>query len=383
MNILIISHLYYPKIGGVEIAVANLSEQFVKKGHRVEIVTTHNPRTSPKSELINGIKVTRLPFRMPKYNPVAFLKFLVRATECIIKLLFIIKEKKYDVINLHYIGENALYALFLSYIRQIPLVTSIHGSDIEYFTHKGRFNKWVVKKTLNKSKKIIANSNALLKVTSSMFGTSILRKSTVIGNGVDVALIQHIQQSENNIAGATPYILGIGRLEHFKGFDILIDAFAIVKQKLHDVKLMIIGDGPERATLELKSNKLALEDSILFYGRIEQREVMQAIVDCKFVIMSSRREAFGIVILEAMASGKAVIAADVGGVSELVNHGKNGLLVKDHNPESFATEIIFLLEHPKIAAQFGIEGRQMVSSRYTWEIIGRKYLEIYNTVYAK
>ncbi len=380
MNILIISHLYYPKIGGVEVAVANLSEQFVKNGHYVEIVTTHLPNTSPKSEIINGIKVTRLPFRNPtKYNPISLLKFLIRAMECMIKLLLVVRKNDFDLINLHYVGENALYALLLSYIKKIPLITSIHGSDIEYFAHKGRFNKWVVKKTLSRSSKIISNSNALLQMTSTLFGKYIQEKAIVAGNGVWIPKLMQFE----HIRKSFPYLLAIGRLVHHKGFDILVDAYAIVKQKFPDVKLVIIGDGPERIPLELNCKKEGLNNSILFYGKQEQKEVMQAIADCQFIIVPSRREAFGLTILEAMASGKAVIAADVGGISELVNHGKNGLLVKDNNPESFATEIIFLLEHPKIAAQFGIEGKQMVSSRYTWEIIGRKYLEIYNTVYAK
>lgn len=302
MNILMITHLYYPNIGGVEIAAENLIKQFLKRGHKVNLVTSRWPNDLANSEYINGVKITRLPFRLPSLNIVSLLKFTVRATECITSLFSIAKKTNFDVINLHYLSENALYALILSRLRHVPLVTSIHGSDIELFALKGKFNKWIVSEALNKSYRIIVNSNALLKVMLGNFGEDLNKKSVVISNGVDFSIID---QTKKEFSGLSPFLLGIGRLEHFKGFDVLIEAFSEVKQKFPNFKLVLIGDGQERNKLESLSSRLGLDRSILFLGRLEHKDVLTLLRTCEIFVMPSRREAFGIVNLEAMAAKKS------------------------------------------------------------------------------
>jgi glycogen(starch) synthase len=377
MNILMITHSYYPNIGGVEVAVKNLCKEFVKKGHGVEIVTSRWPKTLPKSEVIDRVKVTRLPFRLPSFDVVVFLKFLIRAIECIVRLFFIIRRSRFDVINLHYVSENALYALLLSYFRRLPLITSLHGSDIEYSGRKGTLNRWIAMQTFKRSVQIVTNSRASLETALQIFGEGFLRKSMVIGNGVELL---KDDRSENTFLRLSPFLLGVGRLEHFKGFDVLIKAFALVNKKFSQIKLVLVGDGPERAELELLGQQLGLEKSLLFYGPLEHKDVLKMLRCCEFFIMPSRREAFGIVNLEAMAAQKAVVAMAVGGVPEYLTHMENGLLVTDHKPESLANAIIFLLGNKDLARQFGINGRKKVEKSYTWEIISDRYLETYSSV---
>jgi glycogen synthase len=377
MNILIITHLYLPNVGGVEIAVENLSKQFTKNGHKVEIVTSRWPKTLPKTDIINGIKVTRLPFRLPSFNLLLFIKFAIRLIESTVRLFALCKKSQFDIINLHYVRENALYALILSYFRRLPLVTSIHGEDIGTFPLESKLNRWIVKQTLQRSSQIISNSNAFLILTSEMFGSEIQLKSMVVGNGVDLS---KINLSKNGFINADTYILGIGRFIHKKGFDILLRAFAFVRHKFPEVKLCLIGDGEERNNLETLSRDLGLEQSVLFYGLIENENIWKYLLNCKFFVLPSRKEPFGIVILEAMAAEKAVVAMDVGGVPELVQHGKTGLLVKNDDPRTLADSIIYLLENPDIAGNLGINGRKLVEAQYTWEIIADKYLKIFRSV---
>jgi glycosyltransferase involved in cell wall biosynthesis len=376
MNILIISHLYYPTIGGVQVATSNLIKQYLKKGHRVELITTRWPKTLPKSEYINEVKVTRLPFRLPSYNPISFLKFIVRAIECIISLFFIVWREKFDLIHLRYVCENAPYAMMLSNIMHIPLVTSIHGSDIQYFALKRRLNRWVVRQCLKRSSQVIANSSALLEVALNMFGEENLKNPIVISNGVDISKNDLSKQA---FSSQSPFLLGIGRLEHFKGFDVLIKALAIVKKKHPSIKLILIGDGIERGKLEQLRQRLGLDESVLFYGGMEHKDVLKMLSTCVFLVMPSRREAFGTVLIEAMAAKKAVIAMDVGGVPEIVQDRKNGLLVKNHSSKALADSMVYLLENPEFASDLGKNGRKLVESRYTWEIIADRYLKIYQS----
>lgn len=373
MNILIISHLYYPNLGGVEVAVNHLSKQFISKGHTVEIITSRWPKTLPKTEFVNGVKVTRLPFRLPSLNPISFLKFIIRAIECIWSLFLIGRKTKFDVINLHYVCENALYAMMLSNLMHIPLVTSIHGSDIQYFALKGRLNKWIVRQCLKRSAQVIANSNALLEVTSEMFGGNILENSTVIGNGVDTS---KNDLSKKAFSSRPPFVLAIGRLQYIKGFDVLIKALAIVKKSFPSVKLILIGEGTERGALEKLSQRLGIKESVLFYGRMEHENVLKIIDICQFLVMPSRREAFGMVLIEAMSAGKAVIATNVGGIPELVIHEENGILVKSEDPDSMSSAILALIQDTQLTKKLGESGMKSIEKNFKWEQVSKKYLKL-------
>lgn len=285
---------------------------------------------------------------------------------------------KIDIINLHYISENALYALLLSHLKNIPLISHIHGSDIEDFTLRNKFNKWLVRQTLRKSVRIISNSDALLESAAKTFGKDILHKSITIPNGIDLSEFNELDTDPHNSA---PFLLGVGQLKHIKGFDILIETFALVKPHFPDIKLILIGDGPERAKLMNLSRKLNLEESIIFRGTLKHEEIPKYLLDCELLIMPSRKEAFGIVILEAMAAKKAVIARDVGGVSEFVRDRENGILVRNSNPENMADAISRLLDNPQLAAELGMRGRETVESSYTCEILADKYLQVFESAH--
>jgi hypothetical protein len=294
-----------------------------------------------------------------------------------LSLFFIVRREKFDLINLHYVRENALYALILSHFKKLPLITSIHGEDIGTFPLEGKLNHWIVKQALKRAAQIVSNSSAFLKMTSKMFGEEILKKSVVLGNGVDLSIIDY---SENNTNSFPTFILGIGRFIPKKGFDILIKAFALVKNRFPDLKLFLVGDGPERSRLEAICGDLGLKESVLFCGLMENKDVPKILMSCEFFVLPSRKEPFGIVILEAMATKKAVIAMDVGGVPEIVQDRKNGLLVKNHTPEALADSIVYLLKNPEFASKLGENGRKLVESGYTWEIIADRYLKVYQSV---
>lgn len=372
-----ITNLYYPNIGGVEIATENLIKQFLRKGHSVELVTSRYPTTLSKIEYIHGVRVMRLPFRLPSANPLYLCKFFIHSFVCIANLYRLVKQYKFDLINLHYVSENALYALILSKFKNLPLVTSIHGADIQDFPFRNALNKCLVGLTLKKSLGIISNSTALLREATRIFGEELISKSVVCGNGIELSEFKNLVGNHDNLS---PFILGIGRLVYKKGFDILLEAFSIVIKRFPHVKLVVIGDGVEKNALETLIRNLGLERSIIFCGNLEHENIPKYLASCEFFVLPSREEPFGIVNLEAMSAKKAVIAMDVGGVSDYLNHGKNGLLVKVCSPASLAEAIIYLLEHPDLAKQYGLNGRQTVENQYTWDTIADKYLDVFQTV---
>jgi L-malate glycosyltransferase len=373
MNIALIPHLYYPNIGGVEIAVENLAAILRKNNYNVFIVTARWPRTLKRNELYGNIKITRLPFKLPNKNPINFLLFCIRFIQCIHGLSQFIIKNNIELINLHYISENALYILLIKHFFKIPLVVNIHGSDIELFSKQGFLNRFLVNVSLRQSDVIISNSQALLNATVEMFGAFISKKAFVIGNGVDIT----VNRQSFLDPGISPFILSVGRLEYFKGFDVLIDAFSIVAETQKLIKLVIIGGGTENNKLTDKISSCKSGNRILLLGHLDHNKVEGYFNYCDFFVLPSRREAFGIVCLEAMGASKAVIATKTGGVPEIVENDRNGLLVDAENISELAQAIIRLIKNPGLAQKFGANGRKLVEEKYGWENITQKYIEIY------
>lgn len=378
MNIVIVSHLYFPNIGGVEIAVSKLAAYLVKNGNLVHILTSRFPQSLSKREFLNKIVILRLPFRIPEMTSVsAIIKFPIRLLECLLEISAFCVKNKTHIVNLHYPSENALYAVLLSKLSHAPLITSIHGSDIESFAQSGRLKKWIVGFALNNSSFIVANSQDLSNKAKSLYGKIDDSKFRVIGNCVEIP--EHASKSSAKLNG-DKYILGVGRFVIVKGFDILIQAFKIFSQKTPNVRLIILGDGEEKENLLNLVNSLALQDLVTFPGNIENSKVFDYLSGCEFLVLPSRPEAFGIVCLEAMAVGKPVIAFNVGGVSEVVKNGYNGLLVDEHNPDSLAGKMIDLFGNKELAEMLGKNGEEFVRSNYSPEVVLGEYSKTFENL---
>jgi glycosyltransferase involved in cell wall biosynthesis len=375
MNILMIPHLYLPNIGGVEIAVSNLTNCLKKNKHNVEIITSLWPKNLPKTSYINNIKVSRLAFRIPSFSIKHLISFLYRAPVCIIKLLKVAKITKFDIINLHYVSENALYALILSVIKKIPLVTNIHGADIEDLPYRNKFNKIVLKFALKHSEIIFSNSKSMINQVNKLFRNQFSKKIITVGNGIN---IEEFDSSEKFFKKDYSYIIGVGRFVKKKGFDILIKAFSIVQKKYPNLNLILIGDGTERANLEKLRDDMKMNNSIHFLGGKSHEETIKYIKGSEFFVLPSRKEPFGIVCLEAMAAKKAVVAMNVGGVSEYLKHTINGMLVENERSEDLANSIIYLIDNPELSKKFGLNGRKLVETNYTWDSISQKYIKVFS-----
>ena len=172
----------------------------------------------------------------------------------------------------------------------------------------------------------------------------------------------------------------MGRFVHKKGFDILIKAFKQVADKKRDIDLIIAGTGEEWQTCAHLVNELGLKERIKLPGFVERKEAIKLYNGCEFFVLPSRREPFGITNLEAMAAGKAIIAADVDGVPEIIKNGENGILFKPENINLLAKNILWLLESCEKREDMGREGKLLVEKRYDWQSIADGYIKIYETV---
>jgi N-acetyllactosaminide 3-alpha-galactosyltransferase len=170
-------------------------------------------------------------------------------------------------------------------------------------------------------------------------------------------------------------VLFVGRLSAVKGIDYLIKAAKIVLKQHEDATFLIVGDGEERQNL--KALAKGYENCIKFCGHISRRALVELYKSSAVLVLPSftRLEAFGVVLLEAMACETPVIASRIPGVLDVIDEG--GFLVKPCSPQSLATAIQKIFENPRDARRMGKKGRQLVEQKYDWEIVAKQVLGVY------
>lgn len=387
MRIILVPAYYLPKVGGVEIATANLAKELVSNGHQVSIVTTRYSLKLPRIQPINGITVFRLPFFFPhtliNTGFLSILKLVLKwsllpvfFSMVLIELIFIFQSKKPHIVNLHYIGANAFYILMLRKLIHFPLVVAIHGADIQRDAHKSGLAQWLIKKTLCEADKILVNSKSLLFEAEKLV-PYITKKSIVVGNGVN------LDEFVSSVKYKHPksYILSVGRFVRKKGLDVLIQAFAAVVEVCPKLDLIIAGDGEELTRCKSLALQLGIDHKTFFVGTVDRKKVIELLIGCEIFVLPSRKEPFGIVILEAMAAGKPVIATNVGGVAEIVKHLESGFLVESESPAALAQAINLLLKDKTLRKRISHRGYRFVRNHFSWKKITEKYIKAYENVY--
>lgn len=383
MRILLVPNSYLPQLGGLEIAVASVARELALAGHSVTVVTASPSFRSSKTTEANNIVVFRLPFALPRLVfrsgrhklVTSFVKSLaspVLIPTCLLGLTQIIKKEKPQIVNLHYIAENAFYVLSARRFADFDLVVNLHGNDIERYWHRSSLSRWLTRTTLNRADMVLANSTHILNQAKKIL-PEVREKSAVVGNGV----YPEEFITDDRFPHHRPYILSIGNFSYQKGFDILVRAFAQVHQECPGVDLIMAGDGHDRDRCQRLAAQFNVNGNLHFLGRVERGLLPALLNGCELFVLPSRKEAFGIVVLEAMAAGKAVVATRVGGVPEIVTHMKDGLLVEPDSPEELAGGIDRLLSDTDLRRRLGAQASKTARQRFSWEDVAERYLRFY------
>ncbi len=179
--------------------------------------------------------------------------------------------------------------------------------------------------------------------------------------------------------GSTEPIIGAaGRLTKVKGFDILIESAKILVESGRNTKVLIAGEGPEQDSLQSQIRETGLEDRIQLLGLQEDMSALYSA--CDVFVLSSRREGSPGVVLEAMASQRPVVATAVGGVPEIIEDGRSGILVPSGRADSLAGAVARLIDDKTVRRQIAERGRQRVVERFDLDQITARYEELYSGV---
>jgi glycosyltransferase involved in cell wall biosynthesis len=210
-------------------------------------------------------------------------------------------------------------------------------------------------------------------------------KVWIIPNAVDASKFQlsvdrNAVRARYHVGPNEKLVLYVGRLVPQKGVEFLIQAVPRIVGRFGDAKFVIVGDGWLRGHLESLADQMGQRWRINFTGFIPDSELVALMQSADVLVIPSVYEPFGIVALEGMAAGVPVVASQVGGLAEVVEHEKTGEYVYMRNPESIAWGVERVLSNPGHAAWLVKNGREAVERVYSWEVVAKKTTELYEDV---
>lgn len=342
MRSAIFASAFHPSVGGVEETVLELAHEQRRRGDRPVILTNRWPRSLPDREQYDGLSVRRYAFRVPDRPIKQLVSSLLLNAATLRHVCADLRADRTELLHVQCVSCGAYYALRAKRRLGLPLVVTLQGEltmDATGLFQRSPFARSLMRSTLAAADAITACSAQTLDEAQAFFGQPFGERASVIYNGVRL----HDFDRLTPYSHVRPYILAIGRLVKQKGFDVLLRAFALTRHSgVHSHDLLLAGDGPERPHLARLASELALSDCVRFTGPVEHAEALRLFAGCAFFVLPSRHEPMGIVNLEAMAAGKAVIASRVGGVPELVDDERTGLLVPGDDAPALERAIVRL-----------------------------------------
>lgn len=373
--LLICKALHFTYKGGIQTHVWELSQSLIDQGLEVHILAGSRPAFRVKSREVEGRKIIELP-TLPGYrvrwfsNTIDEISFNIQVVRWLLK-----HYKEFDIIHFHGRSGMAWPIFFPSRLKNCLL--TVHGLTEEEWRHNRKtFDRWVHARISNWAEKravralpiIIAVSMDQANRIQERFGRSRL-SIKMIPNG--------ITQKEYSPYPNTRTIAFVGRMELIKGVDLLPDLLAKLKS---DVKLIMVGKGPERPLLERLFQRNGLSSRVTWTGDIEPEAVMEILGHSDLLVLPSRYEPQGRVVLEAMSIGRPFVASRVGGIQDMLRSGKEGILVDSNDLAEVSRAVQQILENPDQAQAMGINGRKTVRQFYSWGILGKEIQAVYKSL---
>lgn len=368
MRILFVSSAYYPYPSGVSEHVHNLAIGLENLGHNITILTTNFPNTDSKPKFQPHDKIYRLgkAILIPLNQSYATFPFSFNLPFAVRSYL---KRERFDIIHLYGIFPPEISFWALHYSKTINIVTFL-TAGFRHYNFGTSLLQNLSRKYLNK----LSGKIAISKVAQKTVEQYVPGNYWIIPSGVDTARFNPQVSSISGLLGRK--ILFVGRFDKRKGLPVLIQAFAEIKNEIQDSKLLIIGAGPLENYCKHLTEKLNTPD-IIFLGQIGQDTLPRYFSSCDvFCSPALGGEALGIVLLEAMASGKPVVASNISGYNEVIVKPEQGILVPINNPKILAQELIRILKNENLRNKLSKAGLAR-AQEFSWQKISKRTEEFY------
>ena len=328
----------YPTIGGSGVVATELGKALAERGHEIHFITYNTPvrlGSFKPGIFYHEVRVSDYPlFDYPPYE-------LVLAS----KMVEVVKDHDIDLIHVHYAIPHASAAITAKKILAeesitLPIVTTLHGTDITLLGKDISFEP-VISYAINKSDAVTAVSEDLKKETNKLFGVN--KEIEVVPNFFcpKHLSVEADEKFKLNIAPEGQPILT--HISNFRPVKRVLDVVRVLNKVLEtvDCRLLLVGDGPDRAACEKLSRKLGIEDKVVFLGKV--KNPIEPLMISDVFVLPSEAESFGLAALEAMAAGVPVVATKTGGLPELVEDGVSGFLCEVGDVDSMAESALKIL----------------------------------------
>jgi phosphatidylinositol alpha-mannosyltransferase len=363
----IVTEYYYPSIGGVQEHVHHFASEARRLGHVAKIITSEMPDLPEPSADAAGPDVLRIGTSRPIYNNGSFGRVssgvgLSRA------MRDVLARERFDVVHVHCPLTPVLPYLAVHHA-QVPVVGTFHThfKPGPFF----RFGRPWMQRYLDRLDAAVAVSRACLHA----FEGRLSADCEIIPNGVDVEQFGRGRRLSRFDDGKLN-VLWVGRLEPRNGLDHAIAVFAEVRKAI-DARLLVLGDGPLMPHYQGMVPREVAAD-VVFAGRVvEERPDWYASADV--YCAPTKIASFGITLLEAMAAGKPILASDIEGFREVMQHGREGELLPVEDQRAWARAILRLAREPLRAAAYSERGRH-TAQEYAWPSVARRVVNLYRGI---
>lgn len=385
MRILMLTWEYPPRVvGGIAHVVSELSRALAREGNEVEVITALE-EDLPEKEKVEGVMVNRVaPYHGRPLNFFAWVHQLNLAMlEQGVRSSL---EKRFDAVHAHdwlvaYAGRG------LKHIFRTPLIASVHATEFGrnngLHSDEQRYIGEVEWSLTYEAWRVICNSRFMREEIEGVFNLP-PDKISIIPNGIRPAAFQ-VSAPDPAVrrkfaAQEEKIIFFIGRLVREKGVQHLLEALPQIRNRRPDVRVIIAGQGPYGEELHRLALHLGIDRHVTFTGYIDEEMRNQLFAHADVAVFPSLYEPFGLVALEAMATGTPVVVSDSGGFAETVAHGVTGIRVAAGSAAALAGEICALLDDRELSRRLSSRALQDVEEKYSWGSIARQYESVYQEI---
>lgn len=369
MNIAIVC---YPTFGGSGVVATELGLALSKRGHHIHFITYNLP---VRLEALNDPNIHFHEVNVPDYPLFKYQPYELALSS---RLVDVVKANKIDVLHVHYAIPHAYAAymakkMLLDSGIQIPIVTTLHGTDIT-LVGSHPFYRPAVTFSINHSDRVTAVSESLKQDTLRLF--DIKKNINVIPNFIDTEKIKLKGKPCERSLLAEKEEKILTHISNFRPLKRIMDVISIfegVQPKIKS-KLMMVGEGPEKKRAIQYVNEKGLEEQVLFLGN--SNEIDKILCYSDLFLLPSEKESFGLSALEAMAHGVPVISSDAGGIPEVNKHGKTGYLSKIGDTESMTLNALSLLQNESLHKLFKRQAEKQ-AEKFNLESVVNQYESIY------
>jgi glycosyltransferase involved in cell wall biosynthesis len=354
---------FWPTIGGLEVLGTEQALELRRRGHEIRVVAQHDGGSLPPSDSYGGIPIDRFPFHSVLAD--RDVAGIARIRE---RLLGLMADFRPELIHLHVLGPQAVFCSMVRTGDRPPLLVTRHT----LFDRDQNVARETLPYRILDSADWVACPSVAVRDETIRLVPGTANRSSVIPNGA-----RWPEQNPEPLPFSPPRVLCLGRMVELKGFDLAIRAVARVRQQIPSIRLLLIGDGPARSTLQSLASELGLGAAVEFRGWVPPADV-HAQLNRGTVLMSPSRvgEAFCVAALQAAQMARPVVGSRLGGLPEVVQHEQNGLLVDPEDVEAFAAAVLRLIGDPETAIRMGTAGRDRARS-FTIET----YTDAYESLY--